>query len=78
MQTEHDYMDCIWDALIICICIEAGYQRGNQRSQATNSEAQSRAAFEQYLDAIGFNDNHCARYQNYHSMCQKDKDVFQR
>ena len=22
MQTEHDYMDCIWDALIICICIE--------------------------------------------------------
>ena len=45
MQTEHDYMDCIWDALIICVNIEAGYQRGNQRSQATNSDANKQGSF---------------------------------
>ena len=70
MQTEHDYMDCIWDALIICMSIEAPRQ--------LTQKPTSRAAFEHYLDAIGFNDNHCARYQNYHSIYQKDKDVFQR
>ena len=56
-------MDCIYDALIICVSIDEHreVQWQNQPSQATNSEAHKPASFEYFLDAVGFNYNHCAR-----------------